>query len=64
MKLNDVLEFQITKKKEFIAKVEQLDSEGDDITVHDVKVDVQTASITLTGPCGALITGLEDEYSG
>ena len=35
----------------------------DDITVHDVTVDAQSASITMTGPCGALISGLEDEYS-
>ncbi|CAF3477085.1 unnamed protein product [Rotaria sp. Silwood1] len=54
---------RITKKKEFIAKVEQLGSEMDDITVHDVTVDVQSASITAIGPCGALISGLEDEYS-
>jgi hypothetical protein len=36
----------------------------DDITVHDVTVDAQSASITAIGPCGALISGLEDEYSG
>ncbi|CAM4807411.1 unnamed protein product [Rotaria magnacalcarata] len=54
---------RITKKKAFIAKVEQLDSETDDITVHDVTVDAQSASITAIGPCGALISGLEDEYS-
>ena len=36
----------------------------DDITVHDVTVDVQSASITAIGPYGALISGLEDEYSG
>lgn len=36
----------------------------DDITVHDVTVDVQSASISAIGPCGALISGLEDEYSG
>jgi integrator complex subunit 4 len=35
----------------------------DDITVHDVTVDAQSASITAIGPCGALISGLEDEYS-
>ncbi|CAF0916685.1 unnamed protein product [Adineta steineri] len=54
---------RITKKKAFIAKVEQLDSEMDDITVHDVTVDAQSASITAIGPYGALISGLEDEYS-
>ncbi|UJR35873.1 hypothetical protein I4U23_028616 [Adineta vaga] len=54
---------RITKKKAFIAKVEQLDSETDDITVHDVTVDAQSASITSIGPCGALISGLEDEFS-
>ncbi|CAF2644910.1 unnamed protein product [Rotaria sp. Silwood2] len=54
---------RITKKKAFIAKVEQLGSEMDDITVHDVTVDAQSASITAIGPCGALISGLEDEYS-
>ena len=36
----------------------------DDITVHDVTVDAQSASITAIGPCGALISGLEDEYCG